>query len=312
MKSVGNVELTGSSPTASPDTMAAKSPQQPLPPMGRTRLRRWLENEVEVLKPETLKDVVFKALRDSPVVVDVFQNLLLVSKRDIVVKDEESEDGDEDEDEEEDGDEEDGDDADGDDADGNEDDGSNSYEQEDAEAVLKAKAILRAEAMLPYAEQRKFTSQEIFEEIVSMTVAMIQSRHRPMGNAMAAESNATSSGQSKQQQSHKRSLSSYSDMPTQPDPKRVSTKKKSLVPRYERCKNCEQDFDVTENFSEACNYHDGVLEVDYEHETWIDWDENAHGHIDERLEKEYPEGFMWECCEEDGKARGCQTGWHQK
>jgi hypothetical protein len=292
MKSVGNVDLTGSSPTASPDTMAAKLPQQPLPPMGRTRLRRWLENEVDVLKRETLKDVVFKALRDSPVVVDVFQNLLLVSKSDVVVKDEESEDGDEDEDDE--------------------DDGSNSYEQEDAEAVLKAKAILRAEAMLPYAEQRKFTSQEIFEEIVSMTVAMLQSRHRPMGNTMAAESNATSSGQSKQQQNHKRSLSSYSDMPIQPDQKRAYTKKKRLVPRYERCKNCEQDFDVTENFSEACNYHDGVLEVDYEHETWIDWDENAHGHIDERLEKEYPEGFMWECCEEDGKARGCQTGWHQK
>jgi hypothetical protein len=292
MKSVGNVDLTGSSPTASPDTMAAKPPQQPLPPMGRTRLRRWLENEVDVLKRETLKDVVFKALRDSPVVVDVFQNLLLVSKSDVVVKDEESEDGDEDEDDE--------------------DDGSNSYEQEDAEAVLKAKAILRAEAMLPYAEQRKFTSQEIFEEIVSMTVAMIQSRQIPMGNAMAAESNATSSGQSKQQQNHKRSLSSYSDMPIQPDQKRAYTKKKRLVPRYERCKNCEQDFDVTENFSEACNYHDGVLEVDYEHETWIDWDENAHGPIDERLEKEYPEGFMWECCEEDGKARGCQTGWHQK
>ena len=217
MKSVGNVDLTGSSPTASPDTMATKPPQQPLPPMGRTRLRRWLENEVDVLKRETLKDVVFKALRDSPVVVDVFQNLLLVSKSDVVVKDEESEDGDEDEDED---DEEDGDEEDGDDAEGDEDDGSNSNEREDAEAVLKAKAILRAEAMLPYAEQRIFTNQEILEEIVSMTVAMIQSRQIPMGNTMAAESNATSSGQSKQQQNHKRSLSSYSDMPIQPDQKK--------------------------------------------------------------------------------------------
>ena len=109
---------------------------------------------------------------------------------------------------------------------------------------------------------------------------------------------------------HKRSLSAYSEMPTQPHQKKISITE-HLVARYAMCTNCEQEFDVIENFSEACIYHDGELEVNYDHERWYDWDEASYGRISE-MEEEHPEGFTWSCCEEDGTAEGCQTDWHQK
>ena len=53
----------------------------------------------------------------------------------------------------------------------------------------------------------------------------------------------------------------------------------------------------------------GYREVDDESSTWYDWDEDCHGRMDDQ-EDEYPEGFIWTCCEQSGDCDGCQTGPH--
>ena len=45
---------------------------------------------------------------------------------------------------------------------------------------------------------------------------------------------------------------------------------------------------------------------------WADHDEDCHGEIDtDENRKEYPEGFMWTCCDQTGDVEGCETGLHQ-
>lgn len=100
--------------------------------------------------------------------------------------------------------------------------------------------------------------------------------------------------------------------------------------RYATCMQCEQEFDATENGEESCEWHDGIvmvssrqqwfssadlllgeLEIDYEHDTWDDWDEPCHGimNTDENREG-YPEGFIWSCCERRGGEDACRVGKH--
>jgi hypothetical protein len=54
-------------------------------------------------------------------------------------------------------------------------------------------------------------------------------------------------------------------------------------------------FRCTCNPSDACNYHEGDLDIDRDSDAWDDWDENCHGTINYRLEKDHSEGFMWSC-----------------
>jgi hypothetical protein len=55
----------------------------------------------------------------------------------------------------------------------------------------------------------------------------------------------------------------------------------------------------------------GELELYEDDDFWADWDE-PHGYRDtEYNRKEYPEGFLWSCCEEQGDAKGCRTDSHQ-
>ena len=226
MASLGPVDLTGSSPTASPKKPATVPPQQPVQSTEKAIVRSLLEREIHALTHKRLKEVVFTALRDSPAVVNVFQSLLLVPEGDVVVEGDESEDG-----------------------------------EEDGDAL----------------NQPKGTAVDLIRAIPS----------------------------------RKRSLSAYMDIPTQPHQKKPSTAE-DLVACYATCNNCEQEFDATKNFSEACNYHDGDLEVNFESSTWDGWNEDTWGPIDGRQEEDFPEGFKWDCCEGDGNARGCQTDWHQK
>ena len=54
----------------------------------------------------------------------------------------------------------------------------------------------------------------------------------------------------------------------------------------------------------------GELKVDYDGEEWADWDD-AHGEIDtEENREEYPQGFMYKCCQGDGDSKGCKRGPH--
>jgi hypothetical protein len=53
--------------------------------------------------------------------------------------------------------------------------------------------------------------------------------------------------------------------------------------------------------------HPGELEVDWNGDFWADHDENCHGPIDTNTHRrEFPEGFIWSCCEKPGDASGCE------
>ena len=46
-------------------------------------------------------------------------------------------------------------------------------------------------------------------------------------------------------------------------------------------------------------------------ESFADWDEDVHGPMDSSINRrEYPENFMWSCCEGDGYSDGCVQGNH--
>lgn len=111
---------------------------------------------------------------------------------------------------------------------------------------------------------------------------------------------------------------------------------KRLRPRYATCTNCEEEFDITQNESGDCVYHPGKsagsripddfmaasmeliltcrieeTEVDYDGDAWADHDEDWHGTIDsEEMRREFPEGFIYPCCDKNGESEGCKTSRH--
>ncbi len=56
----------------------------------------------------------------------------------------------------------------------------------------------------------------------------------------------------------------------------------------------------------------GWLEPDQDGDFWADHDEDCHGTIDtEENKEEYPEGFVWTCCDKLGdELKGCREGKH--
>lgn len=57
------------------------------------------------------------------------------------------------------------------------------------------------------------------------------------------------------------------------------------------------------------NNRSGELEPDYE--MFVDHDEDCHGRIDSSdMREQFPENFMYTCCDEDGLSEGCKTGRH--
>lgn len=78
------------------------------------------------------------------------------------------------------------------------------------------------------------------------------------------------------------------------------------------CVQCESSFDEDDNKIKECSYHNGELEPDYESDFWADHDEDCHGTIDsDWCRKEYPDGFIWTCCEKTGTEEGCKLGRHE-
>jgi hypothetical protein len=56
----------------------------------------------------------------------------------------------------------------------------------------------------------------------------------------------------------------------------------------------------------------GDLEVDWAGDSWADHDENCHGPIDTpEMREEFPDGFIWNCCDETGEAEGCKKARHR-
>ena len=109
---------------------------------------------------------------------------------------------------------------------------------------------------------------------------------------------------------------------------------KRMRPRYAMCENCEKEFDVTLNESGDCIYHPGTsiifrqscgrtgeataltrcigdTEVDEEATIWNDHNEDVGGEIDsEEKRSEYPEGFIYDCCDKRGDSEGCERSRH--
>ncbi|KAF2502911.1 hypothetical protein BU16DRAFT_23224 [Lophium mytilinum] len=81
--------------------------------------------------------------------------------------------------------------------------------------------------------------------------------------------------------------------------------------RYRKCTQCLETFDITDNTTGCCTWHEGELEFDDEADTWIDWDEDTHGPMDTTEHREeYPDGFRWTCCDDPGDYEGCESGRH--
>ena len=55
------------------------------------------------------------------------------------------------------------------------------------------------------------------------------------------------------------------------------------------------------------------LDEDDENDFWADWDEACHGEMDTDFNREeYPEGFVWSCCQGRGDAKGCMMTAHEQ
>ena len=53
----------------------------------------------------------------------------------------------------------------------------------------------------------------------------------------------------------------------------------------------------------------GEQKPNEEGDFWADHDEDAHGPYEDMLD-EFPEGFLWSCCDKVGDQPGCHIGPH--
>jgi len=82
--------------------------------------------------------------------------------------------------------------------------------------------------------------------------------------------------------------------------------------RFEICKQCNREYDVLLNDKKSCIWHSDILIEDYDHDLWADHDERCHGPVDTpENRRNHPEGFIWQCCEEQGNVKGCETSRHR-
>ncbi|CAD0094871.1 unnamed protein product [Aureobasidium vineae] len=104
--------------------------------------------------------------------------------------------------------------------------------------------------------------------------------------------------------------------PLSPDPEEeqeaIVAKKKSARkrPRSEMCRWCKEEFDVTDNPDDACNHHNGKLELNERAWQHHDVAEDDPFDTDENREN-WPDGFTWDCCWADGNDDGCETTAHE-
>ncbi|KAE8411594.1 hypothetical protein BDV36DRAFT_301675 [Aspergillus pseudocaelatus] len=92
---------------------------------------------------------------------------------------------------------------------------------------------------------------------------------------------------------------------------RKSSGSKRLRQRYAYCENCDKEFDVTQNTNISCKFH-----LDYCHpdgEFFVDDDQYVNGDYDngEALE-EFPEGYIYECCERRANEEPCTVDKHRE
>ncbi|TLS29255.1 hypothetical protein PpBr36_00025, partial [Pyricularia pennisetigena] len=84
--------------------------------------------------------------------------------------------------------------------------------------------------------------------------------------------------------------------------------------QYE-CARCGQIFLRSQDREDACVYHEGDVEPDYDGfwEDLEDFDEENDGPIDtDEMRQRFPQGFFWDCCGKklSDQGSGCRTGYH--
>ena len=53
----------------------------------------------------------------------------------------------------------------------------------------------------------------------------------------------------------------------------------------------------------------GDLKPDWDSDIWADHDEDCRGRIEDQKD-DFPEGFVWDCCNRHGDEQGCRIGTH--
>ena len=90
-----------------------------------------------------------------------------------------------------------------------------------------------------------------------------------------------------------------------------NSRKRKAEGKLSICVRCLDSFDEEDNHKYACRYHPGEREPDFEGDSWVDHDEDCHGTIDtEEMFDNYPDGFIWRCCDRLGDSAGCTKGFH--
>ncbi|KAI8951813.1 hypothetical protein F4801DRAFT_543629 [Xylaria longipes] len=107
-------------------------------------------------------------------------------------------------------------------------------------------------------------------------------------------------------------LSDSSDNNTKQN-KRQKKVEVTQVSRFEKCQTCDETYDVTLNNNAACQKHTGELAIDPD--VFPDDDDVQYdiGSIDVNTDwrrEEWPEGFIWQCCDKPLNSTACQIQRH--
>jgi hypothetical protein len=79
--------------------------------------------------------------------------------------------------------------------------------------------------------------------------------------------------------------------------------------RFEKCRWCKEEFDVTRNPDNACNHHTGELVFNKRNQKHDDGVEDGLSDMDEKREHRLS-GFTWDCCQVDEDDDGCEITAH--
>lgn len=105
-------------------------------------------------------------------------------------------------------------------------------------------------------------------------------------------------------------------VPPSPDPEddqdAIAAKQKAgrKRSRFEVCRWCKGEFDVTQNHEDACNHHTGKLELNERARQYYDGSQDGTLPRSEKRER-YLGGSTWDCCQADSDDHGCKTTAHE-
>ncbi|KAI1755674.1 hypothetical protein F4782DRAFT_527039 [Xylaria castorea] len=108
-------------------------------------------------------------------------------------------------------------------------------------------------------------------------------------------------------------LSDSSDDDTQKQIKKQKKVEVTQISRFEKCKTCDKTYDVTLNNNTACQMHPGGLEIDpdvFPDDDDVQYDIRSIDVYTDWRREEWPEGFIWQCCDEPHNATACQIQRH--